>query len=66
MEQVLGFKVGDRVRLKDGDGREHVIKEFELVHGLRSDFYFVHFHDNAATGFLAENYTDIVTIKTED
>ena len=66
MQQVLGFKVGDKVRLKDGDGREHIIKEFELVHGIRSDFHFVHFHDNAATGFLAENYTDIEQIKTED
>lgn len=66
MQQVLGFKVGDKVRLKDGDGREHIIKEFELVKGFDSCYYRVHFHDNAATGFLAENYTDIELIKTED
>lgn len=62
---ALGFKIGDRVRLKDGDGREHTIKGFELVRGIRSDFYRVHFDDNAATGFLAEGYTDMVKIGSE-
>lgn len=63
MEEVLGFKIDDKVRLKDGDGREHIIKSFERVEGIHGpDFFIVHFEDNAAKGFLAEDYTDIETI----
>ena len=47
--EVFGFKVGDAVRLKDGDGRKHIIKSFEEVKGLHEpNFYHVEFEDNSA------------------
>jgi len=47
--EVFGFKVGDVVRLKDGDGRKHIIKSFEKVEGLHGpNFYHVEFEDNSA------------------
>lgn len=47
--EVFGFKVGDAVRLKDGDGRKHIIKSFEEVEGLHGpNFYHVEFEDNSA------------------
>ena len=47
--EVFGFKVGDAVRLKDGDGRKHIIKSFEAVKGIHGpDFYQVKFEDNSA------------------
>lgn len=47
--EVFGFKVGDKVRLKDGDGRTHIIKKFEKIEGLHGpDFYHVDFEDNSA------------------
>ena len=47
--EVFGFKVGDAVRLKDGDGRKHIIKSFEEVEGLHGpNFYQVEFEDNSA------------------
>ena len=47
--EVFGFKVGDAVRLKDGDGRKHIIKSFEEVEGLHGpNFYLVEFEDNSA------------------
>ena len=59
--QKYGFEVGDKVRLEDGDGRCHIIKSFERVEGVHGpDFFIVHFEDNAATGFLVENYCDMV------
>ena len=46
---VFGFKVGDAVRLKDGDGRKHIIKSFEEVEGIHGpNFYHVEFEDNSA------------------
>ena len=63
---ALGFKVGDKVRLKDGDGREHIIKSFEKVMGLHgSMFFLVHFDDNAARSILTEEYTDMEKIKED-
>ena len=48
--EVFGFKVGDAVRLKDGDGRKHIIKSFEEVEGIHGrNFYHVKFEDNSAT-----------------
>ena len=47
--EVFDFKVGDAVRLKDGDGRKHIIKSFEEVEGLHGpNFYHVEFEDNLA------------------
>ena len=47
--EVFGFKVGDAVRLKDGDGRKHIIKSFEEVEGIHGhNFYQVEFEDNSA------------------
>jgi len=47
--EVFGFKVGDKVRLKDGDGRTHIIKKFEKIEGVHGpDFYQVEFEDNSA------------------
>lgn len=47
--EVFGFKVGDAVRLKDGDGRKHIIKSFEEVKWLHGpNFYRVAFEDNSA------------------
>ena len=47
--EVFGFKVGDKVRLKDGDGRKHIIKSFEKIEGVHGpDFYHVEFEDNSA------------------
>ena len=48
--EVFGFKVGDAVRLKDGDGRKHIIKSFEEVEGVHGpNFYHVEFEDNSAS-----------------
>lgn len=47
--EVFGFEVGDAVRLKDGDGRKHIIKSFEEVEGVHGpNFYHVEFEDNSA------------------
>ena len=47
--EVFGFKVGDAVRLKDGDGRKHIIKSFEEVEGAHGpNFYHVEFEDDSA------------------
>lgn len=49
ISEVFGFKVGDAVRLKDGDGRKHIIKSFEEVGGIHGpNFYHVEFEDNSA------------------
>ena len=51
--EVFGFKVGDAVRLKDGDGRKHIIKSFEEVEGLHGpNFYHVEFEDNSARDII--------------
>ena len=47
--EVFGFKVGDAVRLKDGDGRKHIIKSFEEIKGVHGpNFYHVEFEDDSA------------------
>lgn len=53
IKEVHGFKVGDKVRLTDGDGRIHIIKEFVEEEGLHSlNFYCVDFEDNTANGLI--------------
>lgn len=57
--EVFGFKVGDAVRLKDGDGRKHIIKSFEEVEGLHGpNFYHVEFEDDSARSgiYTGEEY----------
>lgn len=41
---INGFKIGDKVRLKDGDGRSHFIKSFS-VDGMKEFFFEVQFED---------------------
>lgn len=46
---VFDFKIGDKVRLTDGDGRIHIIKSFERISGIHGpDFYSVTFEDDNA------------------
>ena len=59
------FQVGDKVRLKDGDGRTHIIKKILWEYNLKGDrqFAVVIFEDNAAKGFISnDGYTDMVKI----
>jgi len=43
---INGFNIGDKVRLKDGDGREHIIKSFS-IEGLNEFFFEVQFEDGS-------------------
>ena len=53
IKTVFNFSVGDVVRLDDGDGRHHVIKQFNLIKGIHGpDFYEVIFTDDAAKDIL--------------
>jgi hypothetical protein len=53
IDNVFGFKIGDKVRLMDGDGRTHVIKAFEKVEGIHGpDFYHVVFEDDSASDHI--------------
>lgn len=66
MDIKNAFKVGDKVRLKDGNGRTHIIKEIPWEYSLREDrqFAIVIFEDNAAKGFISDDgYTDMVKIE---
>ena len=45
---INGFKIGDRVRLKDGDGRPHIIKSFS-IDGMKEFFFEVQFEDGTET-----------------
>lgn len=45
---INGFKIGDKVRLKDGDGRPHIIKSFS-IDGLKEFFFEVEFKDGTNT-----------------
>ena len=66
MDIKNAFKVGDKVRLKDGDGRTHIIKKIPWEYSLRGDrqFAIVIFEDNAAKGFISnDGYTDMVKIE---
>lgn len=62
---IHGFKIGDKVRLKDGDGRTHIIKEFVKVSGVHGpDFYRVIFEDDSATDHIfADGLTQMEKIE---
>ena len=50
------FRVGNRVRLKDGDGRSHIIKSIDWEQGIRGDWFAtVEFEDKAARGIIWDN-----------
>lgn len=58
IDNVFGFKIGDKVRLMDGDGRTHVIKAFEKVEGIHGpDFYHVVFEDDSASDHIIPDDT---------
>lgn len=62
------FQIGDKVRLKDGDGRTHIIKEIPWEENLLGNrrFAIVVFEDNAAKGFISDDgYTDMIKIEEE-
>ena len=71
--EIFGFKVGDTVRLKDGDGRKHTIKSFEKIEGVHGPgFYHVTFEDNSASDGIYPDekypngyYTQMEKIKDE-
>ena len=48
LTNINGFKIGDKVRLKDGDGRPHTIKSF-AIDGLKAFFFEVEFEDGTRT-----------------
>lgn len=53
IDNLYGFRIGDKVRLVDGDGRPHIIKYFEKIEGLHGpDFYRVIFEDNTASDHI--------------
>ena len=50
------FRVGDLVRLKDGDGRSHIIAGINWEQGLRGDWYAtIEFDDTSAVGMIWDN-----------
>lgn len=58
IDNVFRFKIGDKVRLMDGDGRTHVIKAFEKVEGIHGpDFYHVVFEDDSASDHIIPDDT---------
>lgn len=68
MDMKNAFHIGDKVRLKDGDGRTHIIKEIPWEDNLDRDgqLAIVIFEDNAAKGFISDDgYTDMIKIEEE-
>lgn len=69
MDMKNAFKVGDKVRLKDGDGRTHIIKEIPWEDNLDCDgqLAIVIFEDNTAKGFIRDDgFTDMIKIEEEE
>lgn len=60
------FNIGDKVRLKDGDGRIHIIESFEEDTFRNSIYIRVNFTDKSAIGCISisENgyYTDMIKL----
>lgn len=59
--EVMGFEVGDIVRLSDGDGRPHVIKRFDKVDNGYKPFYHVTFEDNTARDIIFPDEYPFIT-----
>lgn len=62
----MEFNIGDKVKLKDGDCRIHIIESFEEDTFRNSIYIRVNFTDKSAIGYIAisENnyYTDMIKI----
>lgn len=60
------FNIGDKVKLKDGDGRIHIIDSFEEDTFRKSIYIRVNFIDKSAIGCISisENsyYTDMIKL----
>ena len=62
MEQV--FEIGDKVRLRDGDGRVHVISEIPVTRTACGWFAIVRFEDNSAVGMVdSSGFTDMIKVE---
>lgn len=63
----MEFNIGDKVKLKDGDGRTHIIESFEEDTFRNSIYIRVNFTDKSAIGCMSmsENnyYTDMIKIE---
>lgn len=61
------FNIGDKVKLKDGDGRIHIIESFEEDTFRNSIYIRVNFTDQSAIGgiSISENnhYTDMIKVE---
>jgi hypothetical protein len=64
MKYIEQFSIGDTIRLTDGDGRHHIIKEFQWEYDVYGNKYMatVIFEDNAAKGFISETFTDMIKV----
>ena len=74
---INGFKIGDKVRLKDGDGRPHIIKSFS-IDGIKEFFFVVQFVDGTEAMFdnisplpsnldeAADKYSENILANNED
>ena len=60
---INGFRIGDTVRLKDGDGRPHIIKSF-VLDGLKEFFFIVQFEDGTET--MLSNISFLKLKESED
>ena len=60
---INGFRIGDTVRLKDGDGRPHIIKAF-VIDGLKEFFFVVQFEDGTET--MLSNISFLELKESED
>ena len=60
---INGFKIGDKVRLKDGDGRPHIIKSFS-IDGMKEFFFEVQFEDGTET--MLDNIAPLPSNLDED
>ncbi len=65
----IDFNVGDLVRLKDGDGRSHIIASINWEQGFRGNWHaMVEFDDASAVGMIWDNgkSTDMEHIIKDD
>ena len=62
---MIAFKIGDTVKLKNDDGRLHIIKDIQWYSGIVSDYAKVIFEDNNATGFISleADWSDMLLIE---
>ena len=66
----MEFNIGDKVKLKDGDGRIHIIESFEEDTFRNFIHIKVNFTDNSAIGCIFKDsyntnnyYTDMIKIE---